>query len=75
MNLENNEDLRVCSVCGKVMNKGYVVDSGMEYYCSDECLLTKYTNDEWNEMYDNGNSDSYYTEWEDDIVEEIEDND
>jgi hypothetical protein len=60
----NSNNTRVCSVCGNPMHEGYCVDNGMEYYCSDECLHTKYTDKEWLEMYDNGNSDSYWTSWE-----------
>jgi hypothetical protein len=35
----------------------------MEYYCSEECLYTKYTKEEYLDMYDNGNGSSYYTNW------------
>lgn len=55
---------RVCTECGKEMNKGYCIADGLEYYCSDECLHKHYTQQEFNEMYDNGNGDSYWTEWE-----------
>lgn len=59
---------RKCDKCGKGMNEGYVIDSGEEYYCSDECLHTKYSKEEWLQMYneeDKNGSDSYWTEWED----------
>lgn len=62
--LEEKEE-RICSECNKPMDKGYCIDNGLEYYCSDECLRKHYTNEEYNEMYDDGNGDSYYTEWED----------
>lgn len=56
---------RKCSGCGKEMNEGYCIDNGLEYYCSDECLHKHYTEEEYEEMYDDGNGDSYWTEWED----------
>lgn len=45
------------------MRTGYVIDGGVEYYCTDECLHKHYTEEEWEDMYDDGNSDSYWTEW------------
>lgn len=56
---------RICNNCGKEMNEGYCIDNGLEYYCSDECLHKHYTEEEYEEMYDDGNGDSYWTEWED----------
>lgn len=56
-------EFRVCSECGDIMRDGYVVDGGREYYCSDKCLEKRYTQEEWEELYNEGNSDSYYTEW------------
>ena len=62
--------MRICTECGNEMNQGYLIDNGFEYYCSDKCLHKNYTIEEWEEMYDDGNSDSYWTEWEeDDILE------
>lgn len=55
---------RVCTECGKKMNRGYCIDGGMEYFCSDECLHKHYTDEEYLEMYDDGNGDSYWTEWD-----------
>ena len=62
----NEEDysFRICSNCGKKMTSGYVIDNGHKYYCSDTCLKTFCTQEEFIEMYDNGNSDTYWTEWE-----------
>lgn len=56
------EDFRVCSLCNSVVQNGYVVGDGLEYYCSDNCLNKKYTSKEWNELY---NEDcGYYTEFD-----------
>lgn len=58
------EILRQCNNCKKINFKsGFVIDNGLEYYCCESCLYDNYTEKEWDELYDNGNSDSYYTEW------------
>ena len=59
--------MRICSECKKKMNKGYCIENGMEYYCCEECLNKHYTEEEYLSMYDNGEGDSYYTEWESDF--------
>jgi len=57
--------MRICSECGKEMSEGYCIDNGYEYFCSDECLHKHYNETEWLQMYNNGESDSYWTIWED----------
>ena len=54
---------RKCSYCGGLMNEGYCIESGESYFCSDICLSSEMTKEEFNELYDDG--DSYWTEWED----------
>lgn len=61
---EDEENQRTCSECNKEMNEGYCIENGFEYYCSDECLHEHYTDEEFEELYDDGNGDSYWTEWE-----------
>ena len=56
-------EVRICTVCKKIMIKGYIINGGQAYYCSDECLNKHYTREQWNDMYDE-EGDSYYTEWE-----------
>ena len=34
-----------------------------EYYCSEKCLHQHYSEEEFLRMYDNGNSETYYTCW------------
>lgn len=63
------EESRNCSECNKVMIEGYVVNGGEEYYCSDECLHKNYTAEQWVKMYDNGEGESYYTQWEGKAIE------
>lgn len=57
-------EVRQCDVCKKYMIDGYCIEEGNGYYCDDECMLTEMTMDEFNELYDDGNGDSYYTDWE-----------
>jgi late competence protein required for DNA uptake (superfamily II DNA/RNA helicase) len=59
---------RKCDKCGQGMNEGFCIYEGQEYYCSDECLHSVYSEQEWSEMYnaeDIGSSSSYWTQWED----------
>lgn len=44
------------------MREGYCVDSGVAYYCSNDCLHSDFSDEEWIEEYEN-NDQSYYTEW------------
>ena len=56
---------RLCTCCGKDMFEGYLAE--YEYFCSDKCLHSKYSDEEWTELYDGGNSDEFYwTKWEED---------
>lgn len=64
--LESDKWERTCSHCNKKMDEGYCIHGGVQYFCSQECLEYEYTQEEWLELYDDGNSDSYYTTWEDD---------
>lgn len=56
-------NVRVCAECGKIIQEGYVIGGGLQYYCSDKCLHKHYTEEEWNKMY-NDDGDNYWTEWE-----------
>ncbi|MDD6506797.1 MAG: hypothetical protein PUF39_05405 [Prevotellaceae bacterium] len=40
----------------------YCQDAGANYYCSDECLHTEFTEEEW-ETECQENDQSYFTEW------------
>jgi len=59
----DEEHYRICSECGRVMFKGYCIDNGAEYYCSDECLHKNMTQEEFDALYDDGRGDSYWTSW------------
>ena len=56
-------DYRICSNCEEKMFNGYCIDNGRFYYCSNDCLETVMTMDEYLELYDNGEGTSYWTEW------------
>jgi hypothetical protein len=61
--------MRECSECQDVMYEGYCIESGLAYYCSSTCLHKHYTEEEWLALYDGGDGDSYWTEWEEDICD------
>ena len=54
---------RCCSHCGKSMYEGFCIENGAEYYCSEECLHKHLSEEEYNELYDEGRGDSYWTSW------------
>ena len=59
---DTKKDCRRCSVCGKLFREGYVESMGNAYYCSDECLHTRYTDEEWKQECEEDDQ-SYYTEF------------
>jgi len=62
---EELDCFRICDECGKPMIEGYVVD-GCNTYCSDVCLHKHITDEEYNLLYNDGNSDTYWTTWYED---------
>jgi hypothetical protein len=60
---------RQCTACGAGMNEGYVINGGCEHYCSDLCLYKHMTFAEYQEIYADGEGDSYWTEWEEEEEE------
>ena len=57
---------RECTACKGGMNEGYCIEGGIEYYCSDACLHTEITHEEYMELYADGEGDSYWTDWSED---------
>jgi len=57
------EHIRVCSECGKPMTEGFCIEDGADYYCSEECLHKNLTEEEYNDLYDDGKGESYWTSW------------
>ena len=56
-------DHRRCNACGKPMIEGFCIHDGEQYYCSEECLYTVFTEEEYEDMYEG--DEAYWTEWED----------
>lgn len=54
--------MRICDECDSIMFEGYYDDGN--YYCSNECLSKHYTEEEWLIAFDDGYSDSYFTDWD-----------
>lgn len=57
------QHIRCCSECGKPMYEGFCIESGLEYYCSEECLHKNLPEEEYAKLYDEGRGDSYWTSW------------
>lgn len=61
---DNQEvEVRICSVCNDLMYEGYCIEEGSAYYCSDKCRDTEMTQEEFDELYDDGDGDTYWTQW------------
>lgn len=64
-NLFKEDDKKICDCCGEYMTKGYVLDGGEQYFCSDECLFHEHGNNAHNDLnIGEDDSDSYWTEWD-----------
>ena len=57
------EHIRVCSECGKPMTEGFCIEDGAEYYCLEDCLHKHLTEEEYDNLYDDGRGNSYWTSW------------
>lgn len=60
---ELNIEVRICSVCGKITLKGYCIEDGYEYACSDECLNKLLSAEQLEKSDSDWKLDIYYTEW------------
>lgn len=58
--------MRTCDYCGKNMIEGFCIFDGEQYYCSEECLHTVYTQAEYDLLYET--DCAYWTDWEEDDV-------
>ena len=59
---DKEEEQRICTACGKVLASGYCINDGEDYYCSDKCLLTRYSEEVYRDLYQQDSA--YWTEWE-----------
>lgn len=64
---EKLDCFRICEECGRPMIEGYVID-GCNTYCSDDCLHKHVSEDEYKELYNNGEGETYWTTWHEDSV-------
>ena len=62
---EELDCFRICNECGKPMIEGFVID-GCDTYCSEECLHKHISEEEYNNLYNNGNGEAYWTTWYED---------
>lgn len=60
-------EMRTCDCCGTPMIDGYCIRDGMEYFCSDDCLHSTYTEEEYLELYHT--DEAYWTSWADEYEE------
>lgn len=63
-NWEEEDNKRICNECWKEMKEWYCINWWEKYYCSYECLHKHITLEEREELYDDWNWDSYWTERE-----------
>ena len=59
------EDERLCSESGVLMQEGIYFESEGTQYCSEECLTKVITWEDYLAIHDNGNGDAYWTDWHD----------
>jgi len=64
---EHLDCFRVCDECGKPMIEGYVID-GCDTYCSENCMNKHLTDEEFIQLYNDGNGDTYWTTWYEDSM-------
>jgi len=57
----SEEEYRVCTNCGSLMQEGYCIHDGGEYFCSDDCLHSWYSEEEYEELCEN--DEGYWTHW------------
>ena len=61
--LEDKLDcFRICDACGEPMIDGFLV-YGADHYCSEECLHTVMTEEEYLKEYEEFGSDTFWTTW------------
>lgn len=59
--------MRYCEKCGKPITQGFCFFDGEFYYCSEKCMYQDYTQEEYEELYEN--DDAYWTTWEEEDKE------
>ena len=55
------EEYRECTNCHCLMQEGYCIHDGLEYFCSDDCLHGWYSEEEYEELCEQ--DEGYWTTW------------
>lgn len=55
------EEYRECTNCHCLMQEGYCIHDGEEYFCSDDCLHSWYSEEEYEELCEQ--DEAYWTQW------------
>lgn len=59
---EQLDCFRICDACGEPMLDGFVVQ-GANHYCSEDCLHTVMTEEEYMKEHEECDSDTFWTMW------------
>ena len=55
------EEYRICTACGEPMQEGYCINDGDEYFCTDDCLHSYYSEEEYAALCED--DCAYWTQW------------
>lgn len=55
--------MRQCSICKRLMQSGWINENDGTYFCTIKCRNTKYTQKEYNDVYDDGNGGFFWITW------------
>lgn len=58
-----------CAECYKPMVQGFTLYDDAAHYCSEACLTKHISMERYLELYDDGDGDCYWTEWEENVCE------
>ena len=61
---DDDNSYRICDECGVVMTDGYGIDDGSAHYCTNPCRDKHMTQEEYDELYGDGNNQTHYTDWQ-----------
>lgn len=65
--LGSPEGYRICTHCNGEMDEGFVIEDGQAYYCDKECLYKEVPKEEYLELHDGGEGDTYWTYFWDEV--------
>lgn len=54
-------EYRECTNCHSLMQEGYCIHDGEEYFCCDDCLHGWYSEEEYEELCEQ--DEAYWTQW------------